>query len=159
MPVVAHPGPTSPAPPTVRLEVPDAWATLPAGEALLHVEGPGSAEQPVTVVVRHVVGAAGVDGITLVEESATRAGGDGGQVEDPFVVDIGGREWAARNVSWAEVGTPVVEVHLATGLPTEGDTVSRHVLAVGRVGGTGLEPDYDTLQGVLETLVVDGEPA
>lgn len=153
MPVVAHPGPTSPAPPAVRFDAPDAWSAAPAGDALLRALGPGSAGDPVDVEVRHVTGPAGVGADDLVAESAARAAA-AAQVEEPFVVEIGGREWVARNTSWDEDGTAVVEVHLATTLAGDGD-VSRHVLVVGRVRGAGLDADYDALQGVLESLVLD----
>ena len=157
VPVVAHPGPTSPPPPAVRFEVPDPWVSTPAGDALLRVAGPGSAGDPVEVEVRQVVAPEGIEAAVLVDGSAGHAGGGGGVVEEPFVVEIAGREWVARNVSWSEDAGPVVEVHLATTLaPAVEGVVSRHVHVVGRVRGSGLDADYDALQGVLETLVVEG---
>ena len=39
--------------------------------------------------------------------------------------------------------------------PAGEGVVSRHVHVVGRVRGSGLDADYDALQGVLETLVVE----
>ena len=78
-------------------------------------------------------------------------------MEPSFVVDIGGREWVARNISWDESTGPVVEVHLASAVEAApDDDVSRLVVATGRVSGATLDADYDVLQSVLETLVVGG---
>lgn len=158
MPVVAHPGPGSPAPPAVRLDVPQGWAQPPAGDALLAAAGPGSAGDEIAVEVRHVAAPPDVVADAVVAASTQRAGDGSGEVEEPFVVELGGREWLGRNVSWDESGTPVVEVHLATTLAADGP-VSRTVLVVGRVRGAGLDADYDALQGVLETLVVEAVDA
>lgn len=153
MPVVVHPGPSAPAPPVVRLEVPEAWAAAPAGDALLRTGGAGT-DAPVEVVVRHRAGATTETPDTLLERLAASAGGPGAEVEEPFVVELGGREWTARNVSWDEDGTEVVEVHLVTALaPTP--EVARVLHVTGRVAGSGLDADYDQLQQVLETLVVE----
>ncbi len=154
MPVVAHPGPSAPAPPGVRLEVPEGWAATPAGDALLRAGGPGASGHDVDVVVRHRVGAPGETADAVVAEVAARAAGPSGEVEEPFVVEIGGREWYARNVARDDSGAAVVEVHLVTGLAaTEAATPLVHVR--GRVEGEGLDADYDVLQQVLETLAVD----
>lgn len=157
MPVLAHPGPSAPAPPGVRLEVPETWAAPPAGDALLRAEGPG-ADGRVTVVVRHRAQAPDEAAPDVVTALAAAAGGPASEVEEPFVVEIGGREWHARNVSWDEDGTAVVEVHLVTPLPAT-DAASRVLHVAGRVGGDGLDADYDVLQQVLETLVVEEDGA
>lgn len=151
MPVLAHPGPSAPAASAVRLEAPDGWASVPAGDALLRLSGPGSQGRPVEIVVRQLVGAPDTTAATVVADSTAALGGE---VEDPFVVDLGGREWHARNVSWDEAGAPVVEVHLATALAAS-DGCAPHLLVVGRVGGPGLDDDYDTLQAVLESVTVE----
>lgn len=157
MPVVAHPGPSAPAPPGVRLEVPETWVATPAGDGLLRTGGPGT-DAAVTVVVRHRSDPSTDGPDTVLEALATSASGPAGEVEEPFVVEIGGREWHARNVSWDEDGTPVVEVHLVTALqPTP--EASRVLHVAGRVAGSGLDTDYDLLQQVLETLVVDEDAA
>ncbi|WP_299444904.1 hypothetical protein [uncultured Phycicoccus sp.] len=154
MPVVTHPGPSAPPAPAVRLEIPDGWQPQPSGDALLRAAGSGAGGDAVEIAVRHLTGDPALGSAVLVEDSTSQVAGGAGQVEEPFVVEIGGREWHARNVSWDEDGTPVVEVHLATTLdPT--DVVSRHVLAVGRARGAGLDADYDALQAVLESLVVE----
>ena len=74
MPVLAHPGPSAPAPPGVRLEVPESWAAAPAGEALLRAAGPGTGG-PVEVVVRHRAGAPEESVDAVLAEVATAAGG------------------------------------------------------------------------------------
>ncbi|MBR7742616.1 hypothetical protein KC207_04860 [Phycicoccus sp. BSK3Z-2] len=158
MPVLAHPGPSSPPPPRVRLDADDTWSALPAEDGLLRAEAPGSASDPVAVAVRHHVGPAalGSDDLagTLAGRAASGAGREDGQVEEPFVVELGGRDWHARNVSWVDAGTDVVEVVLVTSLGGD-DVASRHLVAIGRVRGAGLDADYDVLQSVLETLVVE----
>ena len=160
MPVLAFPGPAAPAPPPVTLEVPDGWDALPPGADLLRARGTGAAGDPVEVVVRHHTGPAGyaatdlVDALDALDEHPERPGAE---VEPPFVVEIGGREWVARHVSWDEGSAPVVEVHLAADVdPTPHDDLSRLVVATGRVRGASLAADYDVLQSVLETLVLGG---
>lgn len=167
MPVLAFPGPVAPAPPALTLEVPEGWEPVPAGAALLRARGTGSAGDVVEVgLAAHT--AAGVDASGLVEGLTTASAPEGSELEDVFVVEIGGREWAARNVSWDEPEGPVVEVALVSlvedvaveGLDGDGVVAGagRFVVATGRVRGAGLEADYDTLQSVLETVVV-GERA
>ncbi|WP_377639404.1 hypothetical protein [Oryzobacter terrae] len=166
MPVLAFPGPVAPAPPAVTLEVPEGWEPVPAGAGLLRARGTGSAGDLVEVgVAAHT--AAGVDASVLVDGLTSASAPAGSELEDVFVVEIGGREWAARNVSWDEPGGPVVEVALVSLVdetPAEGATgatgaaADRFVVATGRVRGVGLEADYDTLQSVLETIVVGERP-
>lgn len=159
MPVLEYPGRSAPAAPPVALDLPDGWAALPPEHALLRAGGPGAAGDPVEVAVSRHVGAEGLSADALVAAHAAAAAAPrGGEVEDAFVVELGGREWVARNVSWAEDGIPVVEVHLATATGA-GEGLAGFVHAVGRVRGAGLDTDYDTLQGTLETLVVDGGAA
>ena len=157
MPVLAFPGPAAPAPPPVTFEVPDGWDTLPPGADLLRARGTGAAGDPVEVVVGHHTGPAGYAAADLVDALDEQPDRPGTEVEPPFVVEIGGREWVARHVSWDESSGPVVEVHLAAGVgPGPDDDLSRLVVATGRVRGAGLAADYDVLQSVLETLVVGG---
>ena len=163
MPVLAVPGPVAPAPPPVTVEVPEGWEALPPGTDLLHVRGPGSAGDPVEVRLRAHTGPQGYAATDLLDDLAT-AVATGSEVEPLFVVEIGGLEWTARNVSWDELTGPVVEVHLAVAVdesagdaPDDGDAgLSRLLVATGRVRGSGLDADYDALQSVLETVVVGG---
>jgi len=174
MPVLVVPGPAAPPPPPVTVEVPEAWEALPPGPDLLLVRGTGSAGDPVEVRLRPHTGPHGYAVADLLDDLGAAAA-RGSEVETPFVVEIGGREWTARNVSWDEPDGPVVEVHLATAVePAEagGDAAdqpaapvgadepdagfTRLLLATGRVRGTGLDADYDVLQSVLETLAVGG---
>lgn len=170
MPVVVVPGPLAPAPPPVTVEVPQGWEVLPAGADLLRVRGTGAAGDPVEVRLRPHTGPSGYAVEDLLEEVAATAA-PGAEVEPPFVVEIAGREWAARNLSWDEPDGAVVEVHLATALASagatpatdgaadreEGPAFARLLVATGRVRGAGVEPDYDTLQSVLESIVVGGD--
>ncbi len=115
--------------------------------------------------LRAHTGPQGYAAADLLDDLATAAAA-GTDVEPAFVVEIGGREWTARNVSWDEPTGPVVEVHLAVAVDdavagaTDDDTgdagLSRLLLATGRVRGSGLDADYDALQSVLETVVVGG---
>lgn len=156
MPVLAFPGPQAPPPPPVTVEVPDGWEPVPAGPGLLRARGAGTAGDPIEVGVGTHRALAGAAAAQVVEEVTTASAPSGSEVEPVFVVDIGGREWAARNVSWDEPGGPVVEVVLATASGADEDA-SPFVVASGRVRGAGLDDDYDLLQGVLETLVVGGD--
>jgi hypothetical protein len=157
MPVLAFPGPAAPPPPTVTVEVPDGWDALPPGPGLLRARGTGAAGDPVEVTVSHHTGPAGLAATDLVEALGEGSRRAGTEVEPSFVVEIGGREWVARNISWDESTGPVVEVHLAAAVEEPGDDeVSRLVVATGRVSGATLDADYDVLQSVLETLVVGG---
>ena len=175
MPVLAVPGPLAPAPPPVRVEVPEAWEAVPAGWDLLHVRGAGSAGDPVDVRLRSHTGPVECRAADLLDDAAASVP-EGSEVEPAFLVEIRGREWTARNVSWDEPSGPVVEVHLAVAVdrPTEQSEQSeqseqngqngqngerplaRLLLATGRVQGDALDADYDLLRSVLETLVVGG---
>jgi len=157
MPVLAFPGPTAPPPPPVTVEVPEGWDALPPGPHLLHARGPGAAGDPVELSVRSHTGPAGYSAIDHVDALAGDTRRPGTDVEPSFLVEIGGREWVARNISWDESTGPVIEVHLAAALDAVPEhSVSRLVVAVGRVRGATLDDDYDVLQSVLETLVVGG---
>jgi len=157
MAVLAFPGPTAPLPPSVTLEVPDGWHGLPAGPDLLRARGTGAAGQPVEVSVRSHTGPVGYAPGDLVDALADDASSPGSEVEPSFLVEIGGRDWVARNITWDESTGPVVEVHLAAAVEgTDDPDVSRLVVATGRVRGAALDTDYDVLQSVLETLVVGG---
>ncbi|MGL5816408.1 MAG: hypothetical protein ACRCYR_02515 [Phycicoccus sp.] len=162
MPLLAYPGPRAPRLPRITVEVPDAWVAVPAEGDLVRTRGEGGSGDPVEVTVRHHTGPIGYGPTALLDDLASAPPGVAdAEVERPFVVDIAGRRWHARNVSWDDATGPVVEVHLVTALaddaPPAGSegVVSRFVHAVGRVRGAGLAADYDVLQSVLETLVVD----
>ncbi|MGL5931137.1 MAG: hypothetical protein ACRCY8_19565 [Dermatophilaceae bacterium] len=175
MPLLAYPGPRAPRLPRITVEVPEAWVAVPAEGDLVRTCGTGGSGDPVEVTVRHHAGPSGYAPEVLLDDLASApAGVEDAEVERPFVVDITGRRWHARNVSWDDDAGPVVEVHLVTALaadaasaepdaasaesagPAEsGEAVTRFVHAVGRVRGAGLADDYDVLQSVLETLVVD----
>jgi hypothetical protein len=175
MPVLAFPGPDAPPPPPVTLEVPDGWDAVPPGADLLRARGTGGAGDPVEVAVRQHTAPAGYAATDLVDALDEHAERLGSEVEPPFVVEIGGREWTARNVSWDEPDGAVVEVHLATAVedldadsgespPRDGTddddrpdvAFARLLLVTGRVRGASLDADYDLLQSVLESLVVGG---
>ena len=139
---------------------PTAGTPCPPGPDLLRVRGTGAAGEPVEVSVRSHTGPVGYAATDLVDALAGDATRPGTEVEPSFVVEIGGREWVARNISWDEATGPVVEVHLAAAVDGRGGgraaDVSRLVVATGRVRGATLDADYDVLQSVLETLVVGG---
>ncbi len=153
MPVLVFPGPAAPSPPSVTVEVPDGWDCVPAGSDLLRARGTGAGDEAVEVAVRSHTGPVGYAASDLVDALADGVNRPGTEVEPSFVVEIGGREWVARNISWDESTGPVVEVHLAAAVDGSAD-VSRLVVATGRVRGATLDADYDVLQSVLETLVV-----
>ena len=153
MPVLAFPGPKAPPPPPVTLEVPEGWDAVPAGPDLLRARGAGTAGDPIEIGVGTHRAPAGSAAEQVLEVVSAASAPPGSEVEPVFVVEIGGREWAARNVSWDEPGGPVVEVVLATSPDGEDDALP-FVVATGRVRGSGVDEDYDVLQAVLETLVV-----
>ncbi len=152
MPVLAFPGPAAPPPPAVTLEIPEGWQSVPAGTGLLRARGTGSAGDPIEVGVGAHAVASGTRADELVEAVTSGGAPEAVEAEPVFVVEIGGREWAARNLTWDEPDGAVVEVVLATAAGE--DASSRFVVATGRVRGRGLEDDYDLLQSVLETLTV-----
>ena len=161
MPVLAFPGPAAPSPPSVTVEVPEGWDALPAGSDLLRARGTGAAGEPVEVTVRSHTGPVGYAATDLVDALADGVTRPGTEVEPSFVVEIGGREWVARNITWDESsgpgrrGAPRGRGRRHAGEGTA-DEVSRLVVATGRVRGATLDADYDVLQSVLETLVVGG---
>ncbi len=155
MPVLAFPGPNAPAPPALSIDVPDGWRPLPADTDLLAAEGPGAGSEAVEITIRRHTRPSGYAAEQLADEVAAAGVGDhpGAEVEAPFVVDLGGREWLGRNVSWEGPEGSVVEVHLVTPAPGESE-VTQFVVATGVVRGQALDADYDTLQGVLETVTI-----
>lgn len=157
MPVLAFPGPTAPAPPTLQIDVPEGWRPVPADTDLLATEGPGSGSEAVEITVRRHTRHAGYAAEQLADEVAAAGLGDrpGAEVEAPFVVELGGREWLGRNVSWEGPEGSVVEVHLVTPAPGACE-VAQFVAATGVVRGDAIDADYDTLQTVLETLTLTG---
>ena len=100
MPVLAFPGPAAPSPPSVTVEVPEGWDAVPAGSDLLRARGTGAAGEPVEVSVRSHTGPVGYGASDLVDALVNSVTRPGTEVEPSFVVEIGGREWVARNISW-----------------------------------------------------------
>ena len=153
MPTVGHPSALSPAYPRIELTLPDDWTVEPGGDALLRaVHGRGGDLAPVLTAYVHTSREASTD--DLVDDLAGEAEGrDEGEADESFVVDLEGREWTGLNVSWIEDGEPVYLVHLVTALDA-GDVVQL-VRVTGRISGPDSEQDYEAVQSILETAVVD----
>ena len=157
MPVLAFPGPAAPSPPPVTVEVPEGWDVLPAGSDLLSARGTGGVGPTGRAPRAQPHRAGRVLGHRPRRRAGRRRARPGTEVEESFVVEIAGREWVARNITWDDSSGPVIEVHLTTTVePDDEGQVSRLVVVIGRVRGATLDDDYDVLQSVLETLVVGG---
>jgi hypothetical protein len=153
MPTVGHPSALSPAYPRIELTLTDDWVAEPGGDALLRaVHGRGGDLAPeLTAYVRTVREASTDD---LVEELVAQAEEhDEGEADETFEVEIEGREWTGLNVSWIEDGEPVYLVHLLTAV--DAGEVTHLVRLTGRISGPDSEQDYESVQGILETVVVD----
>ncbi len=153
MPTVGHPSAVSPALPRIELDLPDEWVAEPGGDALfLARHESAGAHAPQLTAYIHTSRQASTDGLvdTLAAEAAAH---DEGAADPTFEVEIGERTWTGLNVSWVEDGQPVHVVHLVT--PVDGGGVTQHVRLTGRVAGPEAERDYEVLQQVLETAVVE----
>ena len=153
MPTVGHPSALSPAYPRIELTLPDDWTVEPGGDALLRaVHGRGGDLAPELTAYVHTSREASTD--DLVDDLAGEAEGrEEGEADETFVVEIEGREWTGLNVSWIEDGEPVYLVHLVT--PVEAGEVAHLVRVTGRIAGPDSEQDYEAVQSILETAVVD----
>ncbi|MFW5473255.1 hypothetical protein ACOCJ5_08105 [Knoellia sp. CPCC 206450] len=153
MPTVGHPSALSPAYPHIELTLPDDWTVEPGGDALLRaVHGRGGDLAPELTAYVHTSREASTD--DLVDDLAGEAEGrDEGEADETFVVELEGREWTGLNVSWIEDGEPVYLVHLVTAV--EAGEVVHLVRVTGRIAGPDSEQDYEAVQSILETAVVD----
>ena len=110
--------------------------------------------------MRSHTGPVGYAATDLVDALADGASRPGTEVEPSFVVEIGGREWVARNISWDESSGPVVEVHLAAAVDgaTDGATTTSAGWSSPPAGCAARPwtPTTTCSQSVLETLVVGG---
>lgn len=153
MPTVGHPSALSPAYPRIELTLPDEWVAEPGGDALFRaVHGRGGDLAPVLTAYVHTLREATTD--DLVDDLVTEAEAhDEGEADPTFEVEVGERTWTGLNVSWIADGEPVYVVHLLT--PVEAGEVHHVVRLTGRVAGPESEEDYEAVQGILETAVVD----
>lgn len=153
MPTVGHPSALSPAYPRIELTLPDAWVAEPGGDALFRAtRGGGGDLAPELTAYVHTSREASTD--DLVDDLATGAlGHEEGEADPTFEVEIGERTWTGLNVSWLEDGEPVYVVHLVTAV--EAGEVTHLVRLCGRVAGPDSEQDYESVQAILETAVVD----
>ncbi|MDT0212610.1 hypothetical protein Q9R29_01825 [Rothia sp. ARF10] len=153
MPTVGHPSALSPAYPHIELTLPDDWTVEPGGDALVRaVHGRGGDLAPVLTAYVHTSREASTDDLVGVLASQAEDHEEG-EAEETFVVDLEGREWTGLNVSWIEDGEPVYLVHLVTAV--EAGEVVHLVRVTGRIAGPDSEQDYELVQSILETAVVD----
>ena len=152
MPTAGHPGALSPRLPELTVDLPDGWVVEPGDDALVRAhDGRGDAHAPALAAYVHTTRDADV--AALCDDLASRAlARDEGEADPTFEVELGDRTWTGLNVSWVEGGEAVFVVHLLTVLPA--GEVAQVVRWSGRVSGPDAETDYDTLQGVLETVRV-----
>lgn len=144
-----------PPPPTVTLDLPDDWVGVPVPGALLSCRGPLIDGRAPIVVIRYSTQPISYELTDALREIETHAKArPEGEVEEPFRAPIGELELVGVNASWIDptVGE-IVQVHMFAGTRTEG--LLRLVHITGTVGGESIEDDYETVQGVLETLRIE----
>lgn len=153
MPTVSHPSALSPAFPRIELTLPDGWIAEPGGDAVLRaVHGRGGDHAPELTAYVRTSRDATTD--SLVDDLASQAQGrDEGEADETFTVEIGGREWTGLNVSWVDAGEAVYLVHLLTAV--EAGEVTHLVRLTGRISGPDSEREYEAVQAILETALVD----
>jgi len=144
-----------PAPPTVTLDLPEDWEAAPMPGAILSCRGPLVDNRAPIIAVRYSTQPLTYDlGDAMREVGAFARQRPDGEVEEPFRAPIGGLELVGVNASWTDptIGE-VVQVHMFAGTRSGGLLRLLHI--TGTVGGETIEDDYESVQGVLETLRIE----
>lgn len=155
MPHLSYPSETFPGPPTVDIDVPDTWAPVRVGGTLLACRKIESEHGfAPNVVVRGFQRTSGFTIRAALDELRTFVDGrEGGRVDEPFELELGGVPFLGVNVSWQdeEIGV-VVQIHLFAG--SRRGRVVDIVQVTGSVGGSDMEHSYGEVQGILQTVRV-----
>lgn len=153
MPQLSYPSETFPGPPSVTLDVPEAWAPVRVAGTLMscrRIEGDlGFAPN---VVIRGFQRASDFTmREALAELRSFVEGQQDGTVDTPFEIDLGGTPFLGVNVSWSdrEIGT-VVQIHLFSS-SRRGRMVDL-VQVTGSVGGSDAQSSYAEVQQILQTV-------
>ncbi len=155
------PGALAPAPPGLRMDLPGTWVAAPAETSLVRAVGPAGEDGARSrVSVDHLVLAPDA-GVEAAMQAAIDLRARGGlEVDSPFVVDLGGLTFHGVNLSWVDDGRRTYRVHLVAELegpdPVE---VSRFLVLTGEVSGEQAARDYDQVQTVLSSVVLEATEA
>lgn len=157
MPQLTYPSETFPGPPSVTLDVPDTWAPVRVGGALMSCRRIESDRGfAPNVVIR---GFQRASDFTMRDALAELRGfvedQQDGTVDTPFDLVLDGLRLLGVNVSWTdpEIGT-VVQIHLFHS--SRRGRVVDLVQATGSVGGHDAQSSYGEVQQILQTVRISG---
>ena len=155
MPQLSYPSETFPGPPSVTVDVPESWAPVRVGGALLscrRVESDhGFAPNVVIRGFQRTSDFTMRDALAELREFV--AGQEAGHVDEPFELDLGDVPFLGVNVSWTDeqIGT-VVQIHLFAG--SRRGRIIDLLQVTGSVGGSDAQNSYAEVQQILQTVRV-----
>lgn len=157
MPQLTYPSETFPGPPSVTLDVPDTWAPVRVGGALMSCRRiDGDRGFAPNVVIR---GFQRASDFTMRDALAELRGfveeQQDGRVDAPFDLDLDGTSLLGVNVSWTDpqIGI-VVQIHLFHS--SRRGRVVDLIQATGSVGGDDAQSSYGEVQQILQTVRISG---
>lgn len=157
MPQLTYPSETFPGPPSVTLDVPDTWAPVRVGGALMSCRRIESDRGfAPNVVVRGFQRDSDFTLRDALAELRTFVEGQpDGVVDTPFDLDLDGQPLLGVNVSWTDpaIGV-VVQIHLFHS--SRRGRVVDLVQATGSVGGDDAQRSYGDVQQILRTVRISG---
>lgn len=157
MPQLTYPSETFPGPPSVTLDVPDTWAPVRVGGALMSCRRIESDRGfAPNVVVRGFQRSSDFTmRDALAELRAFVEDQPDGRVDAPFDLALDGTRLLGVNVSWTDpqIGI-VVQVHLFHS--SRRGRVVDLIQATGSVGGDGAQSTYGEVQQILQTVRITG---
>lgn len=157
MPQLTYPSETFPGPPSVTLDVPETWAPVRVGGALMSCRRiDGDRGFAPNVVIR---GFQRASDFTMRDALAELRGfveeQQDGRVDAPFDLDLDGTSLLGVNVSWTDpqIGI-VVQIHLFHS--SRRGRVVDLIQATGSVGGDDAQSSYGEVQQILQTVRISG---
>jgi hypothetical protein len=155
MRTLTYPSEQFPGPPSVSVDIPEEWSAVRVPGTLLAARR--SSARGVfapNIVVRGFTRSGGFTvGRALAELKAFVDQRPGGEMENPFEVEIEHVPFVGVNVSWSDerVGD-VVQAHLFAG-SRRGQVVDL-IQLTGSVGGPDADAEYATVQSLMQTVRV-----
>lgn len=153
---LTYPSGQFPGPPTVTVQVPDAWEPVRAPGTMLAARLPRAGAFAPNVVVNIESVPPGFDVQAPLQRVGEIARSRGGDASDAYAAVLGDLEFVGCDSTWpdADVET-VLQANLFHVVPhPAGDGPGWLVQLTGAVGGPSAEADYDLIREVLVTVRV-----
>lgn len=160
MRTMTYPSALTPAPPRIRLDVPDGWEQLDVPHTLLAARESGRAEGEfaTNVTIRHFVRPAAVTDVILIDELRDFvAGKEHGAIGEPFRRVINSHEVCGASLSYVDATAGTLgQVHVFA-RRTEGSRANV-VQLVASFGGARAEDMRPVVRDILDSLEIDWPP-